>query len=175
GSVDISRLDTASVTWKGSGINIATASNAVLHEILWELFEIGFRYELLVMDRKFYGGDLPREEREPNLLVTCLRHFDGSIVPASLEQGKEGFASTELLQRRMAIWLFLVAMDDWTGAGKLPPTLRRDSTIWNRIDPHTDAISAREIDKIEYAVALHYISCFATMFGRAPTLPHHLP
>ncbi|KAL0063522.1 hypothetical protein AAF712_009619 [Marasmius tenuissimus] len=174
-TVDISRLDTASVSWKGSGISVAAASNVVLQEILWELFEIGFRYELMIMDRKFYGGKLPREEREPELLVTYLRHFNGSIVPASLGEGKEGFASTELLQRRMALWLFLVAMDEWTGAGKLPATLQRDSALWKRIDPHETAISAREVDEIEYAVALHYISCFATTFGRAPTLPHRLP
>ncbi|KAJ8090897.1 hypothetical protein PM082_024820 [Marasmius tenuissimus] len=128
-TVDISRLDTASVSWKGSGISVAAASNVVLQEILWELFEIGFRYELMIMDRKFYGGKLPREEWELELLVTYLRHFNGSIVLASLGEGKEGFASTELLQRRMALWLFLVAMDEWTGAGKLPATLQRVCTM----------------------------------------------
>ncbi|KAL0563157.1 hypothetical protein V5O48_018920 [Marasmius crinis-equi] len=172
-TVDIARLDTAKVSWKDEPIDVANAPNAVLQEILWELFEIGFRYEVLLMDRKYYSGQLSRDEREPQLLVSLLRH--GSIIPFDLKEGREGFAAIELLQRRVAIWLFLEAMADWTGIGKLPDSLQRGSAVYKRIDPHqTPTITLKEADEIEYTAARHYISCFARTFGRAPTLPHRL-
>ncbi|KAL0563367.1 hypothetical protein V5O48_018702 [Marasmius crinis-equi] len=173
-TVDIAHLGTAKVLWKNDPIDVANAPNAVLQEILWELFEIGFRYEVLLMDRKYYGGQLPRDEREPNLLVSLLRQ--GSIIPFSLKEGREGFAAAELLPRCVAIWLFLEAMADWTGVRKLPDSLQRGSAVYKRIDPRqTAVITTREADKIEYAAARHYISCFANTFGRAPILPHRLP
>ncbi|KAG7097569.1 hypothetical protein E1B28_004906 [Marasmius oreades] len=58
-SVDLDRLDTAKVEWNGSPLEVSTAPTAKLKEILWELFKLGFRYELLMMDRRFYGGLKP--------------------------------------------------------------------------------------------------------------------
>ncbi|KAG7097777.1 hypothetical protein E1B28_005096 [Marasmius oreades] len=176
-SVDLDRLDTAKVEWNGTPIDVATAAPATLKEILWELFEIGFRYELLMVDRQFYGGSKPREEREPELLVPLMRHWKGSFIPADFREGKTGFASADLLECRMAIFGFLLVMDEWKDAGKLPPSLQLGSTIRKRIDMNvtvTSKTTTREVDKIEYTVARHYISCFATTFGRAPTLPHRL-
>ncbi|KAL0567742.1 hypothetical protein V5O48_014255 [Marasmius crinis-equi] len=166
-TVNITRLSTANVLWKGKPVDVTNAPNTVLQEILWELFEIGFRYEVLLMDRKYYGGKLPRDEREPELLVSLLRQR--SIIPFDLKEGREGFAAAELLPRRVAIWLFLEAMADWTGAGKLPDSLQRDSAVCKRIDPHqTAAITPGELDDIEYAIAHHYISRFANTLMENP-------
>ncbi|KAG7097568.1 hypothetical protein E1B28_004905 [Marasmius oreades] len=106
-----------------------------------------------------------------------MRHWKGSFIPADLSEGRTGFASVDLLERRMAIFGFLLAMDEWKDAGKLPPSLQLGSAIRKRINVNvtvTSETTTREVDEIEYIVARHYISCFATMFGRAPTLPHRL-
>ncbi|KAG7096223.1 hypothetical protein E1B28_003676 [Marasmius oreades] len=67
-SVDLTRLDTAKVEWNGAPIEVATSSPAKLKEILWELFEVGFQYELLMMDCLLYGVVEP-----PGSFVDSLR------------------------------------------------------------------------------------------------------
>ncbi|THU95767.1 hypothetical protein K435DRAFT_859199 [Dendrothele bispora CBS 962.96] len=174
-TIDISRLNTVVVKWQNSPTDISNAEPRILKEILWELSEASFRYELLVMDRRFYHGLSTREEREPQVLSAMMLHFKGALVPSDLSAATEGFASSQLFDRRMALWGLLMIMDDWNGAGTLPVTLRQGSGLRKRVDPQqTDTISLREVDEIEYAVVHHYVSAFAITFGRAPILPHRL-
>ncbi|KAL0063028.1 hypothetical protein AAF712_010051 [Marasmius tenuissimus] len=55
GSVNLANLSEAPVVWRGSSlVPFTLPPNDVLKEILWEMFEINFRYELLSLDRRCY-------------------------------------------------------------------------------------------------------------------------
>ncbi|KAL0570738.1 hypothetical protein V5O48_011219, partial [Marasmius crinis-equi] len=66
-------------------------------------------------------------------------------------------------------------MEGWNGGpGEMLGQLR-DSGVRQRLDiAETEDIPITEIDSIEYAVAVHYISAFCAIFARAPLLPHRL-
>ncbi|KAK1234307.1 hypothetical protein PQX77_002490 [Marasmius sp. AFHP31] len=173
GTFDIDRLDRAPVQWAGQDYDQAGMPPVqVAQQLLWELFEINFRYELVALDRHCHTTTASKGEREMEVLCT-IRHFEGAMIPAGVESSKQGFASEDLYERRDALLGLFTVMQGWSGGRfALTRTLLEGGggvKKWERQD-----IRQQELERFEQALVLHYVSTFATVFGRAPLLPHRL-
>ncbi|KAL0573802.1 hypothetical protein V5O48_008147 [Marasmius crinis-equi] len=175
GSVDLSKLDSTPVQWRELSLDQSVHPPLpVAREIICELYEINFRYELISLDRFCYQTDASVAEREQEVLGV-LFHFNNRLVPDAADLGKTGFASTQKNERRRALHGLHEVMQGWNGGpGELPERLR-DPGVSKRLDiAETDDIPVMEMDSIEYALAFHYVSTFRIIFARAPLLPHRV-
>ncbi|KAL0573814.1 hypothetical protein V5O48_008141 [Marasmius crinis-equi] len=96
---------------------------SVVQEVLWELFEINFRYELIALDRLCYTTGASNGEREDEVL-NLFGHFHSSLIPEHLAWGREGFAHENINERRVALWGLYLVMEGWSsGRYALPRPL----------------------------------------------------
>ncbi|KAK1233860.1 hypothetical protein PQX77_002962 [Marasmius sp. AFHP31] len=172
-SFDIEKLDAAPVEWRGEQYNQnSTPPTRVVQEFLWELFEVNFRYELLALDRLCNTTTTSKGEREIEVLG-MINHFNSSLVPSDHSSSMYGFASKDLVNRRHALRGLYTVMEGWQGEKfALPRSLVEGSScvkVWER-----EVVTEMELRQYEKALLTHYISTFATTFGRAPLLPHGL-
>ncbi|KAF9025009.1 hypothetical protein BDZ89DRAFT_96333 [Hymenopellis radicata] len=103
------------VVWRGLTLAANQIPPAdVAQQILWELFEVNFRYDLLVLDRACYdlkpkGFDAPRPGDEDGQVlpydeldassfgdrqmrvVGAIPHFKSRMVPEDTDEGHNGF------------------------------------------------------------------------------------
>ncbi|KAL0564799.1 hypothetical protein V5O48_017240, partial [Marasmius crinis-equi] len=159
GAIDLSNLGSAPVEWHIQTLQpFMMPPIPITKEVLWELHEINFRYELIAVDRACYRGLSSAAECQQEVLAT-IHHFNTQIVPDTLDAGKEGFASTDSDTRRRALHDLYVVMEGWVGSlGKLPRCLS-DSAIKARLDiAETSTISTQEFNDLEYALIFHYVS-----------------
>ncbi|KAK1234652.1 hypothetical protein PQX77_002145 [Marasmius sp. AFHP31] len=178
GSVNLANLSEAPVVWCGTPLTpFSLPPVNILKEILWEMFEINFRYELLSLDSRCYRAGLASNDREQEVLGTIL-HFENGLIPSGVAKGREGYASRELgtaAGRRQALRGLLQVMDGWAGGpGQLPRPLQ-NSAVSERLDiTSATRVEWKEVEDIEYAIVHHYVSVFRSIFQRAPLLPHSL-
>ena len=184
-----------SAQWRGQHITIRPPIPPdVVQPILWELFEINFRWEILALDAFCYRlktppvkygdagkgaavevvdefGDLDastRSEREA-LILGSIEHFNGSIVPDALVKSDVGFASPLWPERHLASLALYQIMAGWVKSYSFSADVKM---LGEKLrDP---AVTEQEVWDAEYYIAHHYICCFADVFNRAPNLPHHL-
>ncbi|KAK7028100.1 hypothetical protein VNI00_014915 [Paramarasmius palmivorus] len=171
-TVDLTKLDDIPSLWRGEVIIVDDASPETMAEVLWELFEINFRYDLLMCDHHWHRGEAHRDDRETEVL-SFIRHSDGHLLPNMDPHSRpKTYPANNLYERQLAIVGILAIMNSWKGRGQLPSTLATGSGIQQRLQEATkEPVTAFELDEIEFSVARHYIEVFAGTFGRAPVLP----
>ncbi|KAF9013032.1 hypothetical protein BDZ89DRAFT_1046810 [Hymenopellis radicata] len=140
-----------------------------MSEILWELFVINFRYELVALNRLCYQFKLANFEQTSQPLdeldasstgdreiriLGCIPHFNGRLIPECPDVGRAGFASFDNEERRM----------EKMTAG----TIERAVTIESAND-----VSIAILNEFENRLARHYFGCFVAWFRRAPVLPDY--
>ncbi|KAK1216699.1 hypothetical protein PQX77_020662 [Marasmius sp. AFHP31] len=178
GSVNLANLSEAPVVWCGLTLTPFSPPPAnVAREILWEMFEINFQYELLSLDSRCYRAGLSSNDHEQEVLGTIL-HLENGLIPSGVAKGRKGYASRELdtaAGRRQALQGLLHVMDGWAGGlGQLPWPLQNSA-----VSEHLDITLAtrvdwKEVEDIELAIVHHYVSIFCSIFQRTPLLPHSL-
>ncbi|KAK7045508.1 hypothetical protein VNI00_007340 [Paramarasmius palmivorus] len=170
-SIDVSKLDEHPSVWRGQPIDIATAPLVLVQEILWELFEINFRYDVLMCDHHWHRGD--REDREVKVL-SMVRHCCGHLLPdMDSDLQKQCFPSSDIYERQLAIIGMLSVMATWVGRGKLPDHLSVNG-LMSRLQDREAEVTPYELQEIEYGMVHHFIEVFAGTFGRAPVLPRSI-
>ncbi|KAJ7857397.1 hypothetical protein B0H13DRAFT_2356962 [Mycena leptocephala] len=131
---------------------IPPITNARAKEMIWEVAETNFRFELLSLDRRASGLDRPDE---------CRECFPGRmLIGVPIEASKMGFASTVLTKRHPYSVRLAKLMCAWPGA----PSVVREAGV-ERAWP--DA----EMRELEKTVALFYCQQFYEYFGRAAVIP----
>ena len=168
--MDLSRLQACPIKWRSITLSsVMIPPHTIARQVLWELFEINFRYELVTLDRLCYKLDDTPDARQI-LVLNRIPHFEGNLVPTSSSSGKSGFASEDTEDRRIALEGFFGVMEGWDGG---PHAMSRHlSGAGRRLREHQ--LEGNELDKIEKDLVLHYVSVFSDLFGRAPLLPHKL-
>ncbi|KAJ7922742.1 hypothetical protein B0H13DRAFT_2317214 [Mycena leptocephala] len=132
--------------------NIPPITNNRAKEIIWEVAETNFCFELLSLDRRASGLDRPDECRE--CFPGCM------LIGVPIEASKRGFASTVLTKRHpYNVWLAKL-MCAWPGA----PSVVREAGV-ERAWPD---VEMRELGK---TVAAFYCQEFYEYFGRAAVIP----
>lgn len=193
GSIDLDHLQSAPTIWQSQTLqpNVLPPS-PVVQQILWELYEVNFRYELTAIDRQYYtlkdvGFDDPRPDDEPDQLaeydeldasdygdrkikiLTAIPHFNGSPIPQDVADGRRGFASDKMTGRREALWGLYRIMRGWTKTSGMSETTHRLAASLE-----SGTMSDDDVGAVEYRLAWHYIQAYVEHFRRAPFIPHRL-
>ena len=164
GDRDIDPFSTDPVVWHGR--KLAAVSPDIAPWVLWEAFELGFRYELLALDQLLRPSlndaeECAREEQLAKIFPQrCLR-----AVPAL--PGLEAFGLFAPLPHRRvnALNALRQVLVRWTGS---PMELRQ-------AQPLRLSSSVQSILEMEEQLADFYVETFVAIAMRAPIVPHIAP
>ena len=162
---DYAPNNTSPVPWFDH--RLSTLDPALCPMIVWEVCELGFRHEMLALDRLLVPsrqGSLREEEREELLSGV----FPAKTLYSVPELPSEGIGLSADLPRRRVPYLeaFRQVMARWPRA---PPSFY-DSHDAITINTTDDLILHREGELISF-----YVQTFFEQSGRAPIVPHHVP
>lgn len=128
-------------------------------ELLWELAEMNFRYELLALDSRASGVSRPDKCKE------CL--IGGMLVSPDLGFSKQGFAAMAPSERLPFLLRLAELMRDWR-------TESCPHSIMEAKGRQFEGWTADSIEGLEYDVAKYYTQSFYFLFGRAAVIPMRL-
>ncbi|KAI0716868.1 hypothetical protein C8Q76DRAFT_581338, partial [Earliella scabrosa] len=146
--------------------NLTHVSDDLAPLILWEMFELGFRYELLAVDQYLRPRRTRQQEaaREDDLSRIFPSHTIHALSFLPTEQSGGLFAPMH--QRRVqSLNAFREILLYWPGC---PPDITNAKPLLGLETPE-------EIESVEFALATFYVTNFFNLFARAPLLPHLLP
>ena len=155
----------SSITWFQYRVSTPISSLSPL--ILWELFELGFRYELLALDRLLVpnvGSELFEVSRD-DLIASIFPHQDLYALRSLPTQGRSGLSATLPQCRVNYIEAFRRVVARWP---RCPLELRK-------MEPLALHHGTELIEYVERHVALFYVKTFFEYAGRAPLVPHVCP
>jgi hypothetical protein len=154
----------AEVQWRGFNIRFGTLlhHSAILsQEILWDVFEHSFRFDLLALDML-----LARVEWETNRIerMECLRSVfpgEGSFLVDKIPDKNEGLGAEEWTHKIDFLNNLARVMKSWPG----PPDCVFQSGETNE----------QNTDVLEQKLAIYYCQTLYENFGRPPVLPRRIP
>jgi hypothetical protein len=153
------------ISWQGQTLSSTSVPPVqIAQEILWELYELNFRFEFMALDRREHvppqGSDDP--PREP-LILAC---FGGtSLAVAAIHSAREGLGAIDWRARRSSIIAMRTVMETWRGF----------TGAKFHVTKGLDDLSKEEFLDVEWAVAHFYTQRFFKHFARAAIVPHTLP
>lgn len=151
---------------------ISALNTAVCRPIIWEVCELGFRHELLALDRLLVpsrGAGMTEEHRE-ELLGNVFP--DGGVYSVhdlptpDKDVGVTRGLWADLPHLRVAsLEAFRLVLVRWPCC---PPSIHAASPIGGHLKP--EAMLARERELVSF-----YVNTFFEYSGRAPIVPHRFP
>ena len=134
--------------------------------ILWELFELGFRRELLAMDRHFRPEWTREQEAQREELLSRIFPSQSIYAVVSLPTTHSSGLFAHVPQRRIdALNAFREVLMRWTGCSE---------TVARTLPLGPNACT-KHIEDVEQALAAAYVTQFFLISGRAPLVPHLSP
>jgi hypothetical protein len=151
-------LERGEVKWNGKAVQ--TPSDAEYEEMLWELSELNFRFELLALhSRATTSGD-----KDPQELISAC--FPGchsrSLLIADLGTANHGLADGNWEDK--AFYLHALKRLLMTWRGEIPSIIKMEKYQWLECDIHD----------LENEIAQFYVKSFYNYFRRAPIVPRGL-
>jgi hypothetical protein len=156
------------VFWRETRLSAGTMPDIrITQEILWELYELNFRFELIALDKRAWlapeGESAAEESTRQMWLMAC---FPNNALVVDVSHANRGLASPTLANRGLSLIAMKRLMKMWTG--NVPAVI---------CDPPKNpakGYSLEEFGVLEVAVASFYTQSFFNHFGRAAILPHTL-
>ncbi|KAF8064950.1 hypothetical protein FPV67DRAFT_1419227 [Lyophyllum atratum] len=159
-------------SWKGEKLLTTDPLRLrMVHEILWELYDLNFRSEFVALDCRISTlVNTPLQDRRDilqdrrDLIRACfpLKH---STLDEHVSRDAEGLAAVRLSGRAPYLLAMVKVMKSWVGC---PPSLKdlpeKPSTGYREF----------EIAEVERVVTRFYTQSFFNYFARAPVVPHRL-
>ena len=146
--------------WNGKAME--SLNEPEREEILWELAELNFRFELCALDSRATTAD-PRNRQE--LIAACFPGgIDGigSLLVADLGAANHGLASENWEEKAPYLQALRKVVSTWRG--EIPSIIQTEKYKWAK----------QEIQDLENAVASFYVLSFYNHFHRAPVVPRGL-
>ncbi|KAJ7580083.1 hypothetical protein C8J56DRAFT_896693 [Mycena floridula] len=133
-------------------------------EVMFELCELNFRYELQALDNRSRRAPLTElldlTDARDRLQRCFAVRSDGPLVRVNLSRAHEGLGAQTMQIRAPFMLALKTVMQEWKGAEQMRDLgFERE----NDISP-----------EIEETVTRFYVQRFYDCFGRVPTLPHYL-
>jgi hypothetical protein len=148
---------------KWNGKVITSLNDLEREEILWELAELNFRFELLALDSR--ATSAPSVFSRQELIRDCFpgtKGGDGALLVADLGAANHGLASENWEEKALYMQALRKIMMTWRG--DVPPIILAEKFQWTN----------REIEDLEDAIAVFYVRSFYNHFRRAPVVPRGL-
>jgi hypothetical protein len=149
-----------------SATSLATPPALLAQKITWELFELGFRYELRDLDRHLARAHWEHDPVGRQQLLHGIFPGEAGLVMWSEPFPSENYGlwNNTLMGCRPYLENFRRLLCDWDEA---PPCLNTPLTS----DNFTDTKSW----EVRRAATAFYVQTFFDYFGRPPIVPHSLP
>ncbi|KAK1234363.1 hypothetical protein PQX77_002437 [Marasmius sp. AFHP31] len=163
--IDPNPQDTNHFTWQGHRLPIGRLSDPrVVQEIVWELFELNFRFELHALNNKMRPADIPFSPE----VQDCFSGLSGIGNPTQIDfrRANSGLAAASIRHRGKYFHRLCLVMKDWAGGAKAESFVAGKEK-W---EEHSDA----ELEIMEQWATKFYCQTFFEHFGRPPILPHRL-
>ncbi|KAI1796489.1 hypothetical protein LXA43DRAFT_937471 [Ganoderma leucocontextum] len=161
---DFAAQETGPIDWHEH--SISQLSDDLAPKIVWEVFELGFRYELLAIDQFLRPKHTPRDRSLQEDLVA--RVFPEGVVHTvhSLpSRHATGLFATVAHRRINALNAFKDILIQWPGC----PSIITQKDALRLSDPPS------VIEEVEFKLACFYVNTFFQLSGRAPIVPHLFP
>jgi hypothetical protein len=146
--------------WNGKAVE--SPDDMEREEILWELAELNFRFELCALDSRATTAD-PGSRQE--LIAACFpggRDGTASLLVADLGAANHGLASENWEEKAPYLQALRKVVATWRG--EIPRIIQTEKYHWAK----------QEIQDLENVVASFYVLSFYNHFHRAPVLPRGL-
>lgn len=146
------------VTWQGKAFK--DLGKDEFEEILWELAELNFRFELMALDSRASTSKVDRQR----LISACFpRAVAGaSLITVDLSVANHGLASPDAEERKEFLQALRKVMSSWHGENS--PLIGVEKYRW------TD----EELEELENVLTTRYCKTFYNYFRRAPIVPRRL-
>jgi hypothetical protein len=148
---------------KWNGKVVESPNNLEREEILWELAELNFCFELLALDARAAGS--PPDHFRQQLVAACFPGGEdgtNALLVADLGAANHGLASQSWEEKGLYLQALRKLMATWRG--EVPLIIRTEKFQWTR----------PEIEDLEDAIATFYVRSFYSHFRRAPIVPRGL-
>jgi hypothetical protein len=137
---------------------VKTVMDAVKEEILWELSELNFRFELFALDSR---ASTVKGDRQALVAACFAGCTSGSLLVTDLATANCGLADVDWEKRSTYLHALKRVMMSWPSA---PSILQLEKFRW----------SDKDIDELEEHVCHFYVDSFYNHFRWAPIIPQHL-
>jgi hypothetical protein len=157
------------VYWKEKELQFgdsAAMTPAVTSEILWELFEHNWRFELLALDRTIHFQEWKDEQwgLERDAQLRAVFFGDGFLVgPVPLFD--QGLAAECLKERLPYLRAFREVLKSWPGA----------VSEWPNVSLEMGQVNEGQALALEESMVRFYCQIFFNYIGRCPITPHRIP
>jgi len=144
----------------------------VAQEILWELFELNFRFEFMALDSRMdTAAAVPTDHvYRDDLLLRCFPgNISGSILITWKEFAHQGLEASRWQDRAPSIVAVKNIVRMWPGFDQV-----KEGCSEVDLDKDVEAYLESEIDAMELAIATFYTQTFYNTFGRAAVIPRRL-
>ena len=169
----LQELKSSNILWNRQPLdNEKILEPRTIMEILWDLSELNFRFELTALDDHLCSEEhlISLGQLSPQYL-SILQCFSGDgrrfILAPLVSQANEGLAALTLRSRIPYLLALRKVMSAWQGVdgSQLMPEIHDDG--WE--DKCED-----DLKKFEHLLACVYSTAFYKVFGRPPIVPHGL-
>lgn len=156
------------ITWQGKKyITGVLPADHIIREILWELYQLNFYYELLSLDRRactnLTTSDNLQLINRQTLISECFPV--DPFMSTSLPSRNCGLAGHDVEERIPFVLALVRVMQSWKG--DKPPVFELAAKSFHDI-------SASHATELEEAATKYYCQQFFNYFGRAALVPHRL-
>jgi hypothetical protein len=156
--VSFAESDGGQLMWNGSIVN--SLGDHEREEILWELAELSFRFELLALDARVTTNT--SDDRQELIRACFPGGASASLLVADLGAANHGLGNVYWEPRSVYLHALKKVMTTWKG--EVPPIILARKIQWTE----------QEIEDLEYEITHFYVKTFYDHFGRAPITPRHL-
>jgi hypothetical protein len=159
--------DVDGVYWRGQRLSkddFTHLEPGVLSEILWDLYEHNWRFDLLTLDR-VVNPSLWRGEEAHNrdVLIKSLFHNQSYLI-TEFPQSNVGISASLWKDRSPYISILRQILSSWPSWPHLPHSVRERKLV-----------TLEDANIVERGLADIYCQTFFDIFGRAPVTPHRFP
>ncbi|KAH6867480.1 hypothetical protein BKA70DRAFT_1452950 [Coprinopsis sp. MPI-PUGE-AT-0042] len=165
--------DIGEVVWFDQQFKLTSQQGAtsipgdVIAEVVWELMELGFRFELAHIDRclaptQWEGEDSNREDQIFNVFAREPDGAVGGFTLAAFPTKNCGLASSDICECARATFALQEVVKSWPGCP-------------SEITSAPFSESSYHVDDLTTKISHYYCQTFFECFGRPPVVPHGLP
>ncbi len=152
------------VVWRGQQL----ADNMmpplqVVHEILWELYELSFPYELLALDWR-----LSRDHDQHNINACFPGRSSGGLTLISPSVASNGLVANNWHTHLHYVFALVQVMRNWNIPSNIFPP------IFRIVESRPELITEQQVLRLERTAAYFYVQHFFDHFGHTPIVPHRL-
>lgn len=169
---DVDQVEWHEATLQVRGHSIVNLDPSIVKEVIWELFEHNFRYEIVALDMAAAPSEW-RDEESAVVRRDKIRQVfghDGKFVIWSdpFPSVNIGLQAKTLEDKRFELNTLRQVCISWPG---VPPNL----VVCNAYNAYNDRPTFINLEKLEADLAKFYCQTFFDFFGRPPIVPHRIP